>query len=227
MHYLLLILIAVLLIHGPQLLVRHILQRYNQKPETNFPGTGGELARHLLDLYQLQNVKVEVADSGDHYDPEAKSVRLTQDKFNGKTLTAITVAAHECGHALQHAVGQPLFIWRTRLARMALWAERLGSFLLFAAPLLVVFSKAPVSGVISAFGAFLIIGFGVLVQFLTLPVELDASFSKALPLLKNGYLEPGQYKPAERILQAAAWTYVAASLASLLNFWRWLAVLRH
>lgn len=226
MHYLLIFTILLALVYGPQFWVQRVLKRYHQSPEANFPGTGGELARHLLDRYQLKNIKVEVTESGDHYDPNAGAVRLTEDKFNGKTLTAITVAAHECGHALQHATGQPLFIWRTRLAQVGIWAERLGSFLLFAAPLLVLFTKAPVSGLLSAFGAFLVIGFGILVQLFTLPVELDASFRKALPLLKSGYLEPNQYKPAERILQAAAWTYVAASLASLLNFWRWLALLR-
>ena len=67
---------------------------------------------------------------------------------------------------------------------------------------------------------------GVVVQFVTLPVELDASFRKAMPLLASGYLEPRQVGPARSILRAAAWTYVAASLAGLLNFWRWLQVLR-
>ena len=72
----------------------------------------------------------------------------------------------------------------------------------------------------------LVMGFGVLVQLVTLPVELDASFRKALPVLEAGYLQPEQVPAARRILRAAAWTYVAASLAGLLNFWRWIAILR-
>jgi hypothetical protein len=64
------------------------------------------------------------------------------------------------------------------------------------------------------------------VQIVTLPVEIDASFKKALPILESGYLDAKQIPAAKRILKAAAWTYVAASLATLLNFWRWLAVLR-
>ena len=226
MHYLLLLIVLVIVIYGPQLWVQHVLSRYNKNDEENFPGTGGELARHLLDRFNLQQVKVEVTPSGDHYDPQGRAVRLTEDKFNSRTLTAITVAAHECGHALQHAVGQPSFMWRTRLARAAVVAGRLGSFLLFSAPFLVLLTRAPSPGLVSALGAFLIMGFGVLVQLATLPVELDASFRKALPLLRDGYLEERQVPAAERILRAAAWTYVAASLASLLNFWRWLAVLR-
>ena len=67
---------------------------------------------------------------------------------------------------------------------------------------------------------------GVVVQFITIPVEMDASFNKALHLLKNGYLEKSQYAAAKQILRAAALTYVAASLAGLLNFWRWMQVLR-
>ncbi len=68
--------------------------------------------------------------------------------------------------------------------------------------------------------------FAVVIQLLTLPVEIDASFNKAMPILKSGYLTQKQVPAARAILRAAAWTYVAGSLAGLLNFWRWLAVLR-
>jgi len=226
MPYLILILLLLAVIFGPQWWVQRVLNRYNQRPEENFPGTGGELARHLLNQYGLDHVGVETTDKGDHYDPAARSVRLSPDKFDGKTLTAITVAAHEVGHALQHHAGEPLFAWRNRLVMATLWGQHLGSFMLFAAPLLVVLTRVPAIGALSFLGAFLLMGMGVLVQFVTVPVELDASFNKALPLLENGYLEESQYRPARQILRAAAWTYVAASLAGLLNFWRWMQVLR-
>ena len=119
-----------------------------------------------------------------------------------------------------------MFLWRMRLARSAVWASRIGSFLLFSAPLLVLLTRAPSAALINIIGAFLILGFGLVVQLITLPVELDASFKKALPLLASGYLEDKQMPAARSILKAAAWTYVAAALASLLNFWRWIAVLR-
>lgn len=218
--------LILLVVYAPQYWVRSVLKRYNQQPEDNFPGNGGELARHLLDRFGLQAVKVEATEQGDHYDPIDRVVRLTPDKLQGRTLTAITVAAHECGHALQHAADMPLFHWRTRLAKTAMGAQRLGSFLLLAAPFIGLISRAPAVGLLSALGAFLVLGFGVLVQLVTLPVELDASFRKALPLLENGYLNDQQMPAARKILKAAAWTYVAASLASLLNFWRWLAILR-
>jgi Zn-dependent membrane protease YugP len=220
------VLLLLVLILAPQWWVGRVLARHNREPEANFPGTGGELARHLLDRFGLGEVAVETTELGDHYDPEARAVRLTPDKYRGRTLTAITVAAHEVGHALQDAAGEPLFHWRSRLARFAITAQRIGSFLLFAAPMLAVVTRLPSPGIISATGAFLMLGLGVVVQFVTLPVELDASFRKALPLLRSGYLDDRQVPAARRILRAAAWTYVAASLAGLLNFWRWLQVLR-
>ena len=226
MIYAIVILGALVLIYGPQLWVQWILNRYNREEEENFPGTGGELARHLLDRYDLQEIKVEISDLGDHYDPQARAVRLTRDKFEGKTLTAITVAAHECGHAYQHAAAEPMFMLRTRLATISVTAQRVGSFLLFAAPFAVLIARAPSVAVFNITGAFLIMGFAIVMHLLTLPVEIDASFKKALPLLSSGYLSEKQMPAARSILRAAAWTYVAASLATLLNFWRWLAVLR-
>jgi len=115
---------------------------------------------------------------------------------------------------------------RTRIAGISIIAQRLGSLLLFAAPLSVLITKAPAAGAISFAGAFLIMGFAVLMHLLTLPVEIDASFKKALPLLSSGYLSPQQLPAARSILRAAAFTYVAASLATLLNFWRWIALLK-
>jgi Zn-dependent membrane protease YugP len=226
MIYAVAIIVVLLLIYGPQFWVQWVLNRHNREPEDNFPGTGGELARHLLDRYDLNEISVEITDHGDHYDPTARAVRLTRDKYEGRTLTAITVAAHECGHALQHAAAEPMFMWRTRMARVSVFAQRLGSFLLFAAPFSVLVTKLPSAAVFNITGAFLIMGFAIVVHLLTLPVEIDASFRKALPLLESGYLDKRQVPAARSILRAAAWTYVAGSLATLLNFWRWLAILR-
>ncbi|MGD8589474.1 MAG: zinc metallopeptidase [Chromatiales bacterium] len=226
MPYLVLLAVVLALLLGPQWWVQRVMQRYNRAPEPNFPGNGSELARHLLDRFRLHDVKVEMTETGDHYDPATRSVRLTADKFNGRTLTAITTAAHEVGHAIQHAADEPLLRWRTRLVAIASASQKLGSFLLFAAPVLTLATRAPSAGAITLLAAFLIMGMNVLVQLLTLPVELDASFKKALPVLKGGYLSPEQVQGARQILKAAAFTYLSASLAGLLNFWRWLQVLK-
>jgi Zn-dependent membrane protease YugP len=91
---------------------------------------------------------------------------------------------------------------------------------------MVLVTRLPYAAVFNISGAFLIMGFAIAMHLLTLPVEIDASFKKALPLLSSGYLSERQVPAARSILRAAAWTYVAASLASLLNFWRWIALLR-
>lgn len=226
MHIVILIIALALLIIGPQYWVKYILNKYHKNEEPNFTGTGGELAEHLLDVNGLKDVTVETTQAGDHYDPINKVVRLTEDKYNGKTLTSITVAAHECGHAIQHFNKEPLFMLRTKLAGVAHIASRIGSFLLFSAPILALITKAPSVALLNVLGAFLVLGFGIAIHLITLPVELDASYNKALPILKKGYVSPLQLKASQKILRAAALTYVAASMSSLLNFWRWLTVLR-
>ncbi len=226
MHYLLLITLVLALIYAPQWWVQHILSRYNRQDE-DFPGTGGELARHLLDRFELEDIRVEATESGDHYDPLSKTVRLTRDKMEGRTLTAITTAAHEVGHAIQHANGYRPFRLRMGLARVAIVSQKLGSFLLFLAPLLAGVTRAPSSGAIMLLAAIITMGTGLIVQLITLPVEWDASFGKAMPILTQGnYIDASQEKKAKRILKACALTYVASSLAGLLNFWRWMQVLR-
>lgn len=226
MHVLILLVLLMVLVLGPQYWVKAVLNRYNRKNEANFSGTGAELARHLLDRNQLQSVKVEVTSSGDHYDPVARAVRLGEDRFNGRTLTAITIAAHEVGHAIQDARRERLFHWRSQLAGYASTAQKAGSFLLFLVPLLSAITRVPAVGMLTLLAAFLVMGSGLLVQFLTLPVELDASFNKALPMLESGYLQPQQVQPARKILRAAAFTYVASALSGLLNFWRWMQVMK-
>ncbi len=116
MAVVILILLALVLVFGPGLWVRRVLARYSL-PADRYSGSGAQLARHLLDAHGLSSVKVETTETGDHYDPEAKAVRLTPDKFDGRSLTAITVAAHEVGHALQdHQEYAPLR-FRTRLVK--------------------------------------------------------------------------------------------------------------
>ncbi|GJL76363.1 zinc metallopeptidase [Nitrosomonas sp.] len=226
MLYVFIILIVAALIYGPSYWVKHTLEKYSN-PDDRYPGTGSELARILLDWAKLQSVKVEETAQGDHYDPIEKAVRLTPDKFNGKSLTAITVAAHEVGHAIQDRDGYlPLKI-RTRLVQIAAPAEKLGAAILMLTPLIMVVTRAPVAGMLFFAGGLLTLGAATLVHLITLPMEMHASFSRALPMLeKGGYLIKGDERHARRILRAAALTYVSASLMTLLNIGRWWAILR-
>ncbi|GJL56065.1 MAG: hypothetical protein NPIRA02_31970 [Nitrospirales bacterium] len=220
----LLVLAAVFI--GPQLWVKRVFAQY-RGPREDFPGTGGELARHLLDRFHLQDVQVETTDVGDHYDPLAKVVRLTSENYNGKSLTAATVAAHEVGHALQDQAGYPPLKERTRLVRVAQNAEKVGSFVMLGIPVVAAITRAPGAGLLVMIAGIATMGIGTLIHFLTLPVEWDASFRRALPVLKQGgYLSSEDLSGARRILKAAALTYVAGSMASLLNLWRWIAMMR-
>jgi Zn-dependent membrane protease YugP len=202
------------------------MKRYS-KPADRYPNSGGEVARRLLDELGLQEVGAEMTDKGDHYDPRDRMVRLSPQNFQGHSLTAITIAAHEVGHAVQHASGYMPLIWRTRLVRLVGPVEKTGVALLMATPLIIGITQAPVAGLLMMAGGFLTLGSGVVMHFLTLPTEFDASFGRAMPLLKQLNILAVPDEPhARRLLRAAALTYVAASLMSLLNVARWWAILR-
>ena len=192
----------------------------------DLPHTGAQLARRLLGENGLPDVVVEITDRGDHYDPAAKAVRLSSANYNGRSLTAITVAAHEVGHALQDHSGYAPLAWRSRLVTLANVAEKTGSALMLLIPILMLVTRRPSTGlvgfVIGAAGFFS----AALVHLVTLPVELDASYKRALPLLSGIGIQRKDLAPARRILTACAFTYVAASLSGVLNLWRWIAVLR-
>ncbi len=220
-------LIAILvLVFGPSLWVQRVLARYS-KPGDRYPGTGGELARHMLDQLGLAHVGAEITEQGDHYDPDAQCVRLTPDKFNGRSLTAITVAAHEVGHAHQDATGYGPLKWRTRLVKAAAPGQRVGAALLMLSPVVGMLTRAPLATGLMLVGGFLMLGLGTVIHLVTLPMELDASFGRAMPMLEKGdYLIAGDKLHARKLLTAAAITYVSASLMSLLNVGRWWAILR-
>lgn len=210
----------------PQMWVKGVLKKHSAQ-RTDFPGTGGEFARHLLDEMGLTNVVVEETKLGDHYDPETKTVRLSADHFDGRSLAAVVVAAHEVGHAMQDATGYGPLHARTRLAKRAQHVERFGAIVMLAAPLVMLLAKSPHVVLIELFIGMLILSSTILMHAMTLPVEFDASFRRALPVLKAGrYVADGDMRAAREILRAAAFTYVAAAAVSLLDVMRWLRVLR-
>ena len=222
----LLVIIVGIVIFGPQLWTRRVFAQYSE-PRSDYPGTGGELARHLLNRLDMPHIKVESTEKGDHYDPETKTVRLAPNHFSGKSLTAVTIAAHEVGHAIQDHMGFQPLAERTRLVRFAQGAEKLGAMVMMGIPIATSLARTPTAGILVMVAGMATMGIATLVHLITLPVEWDASFRRALPILQQGnYLTPDDMQGARRILIAAALTYVAASLASLLNLWRWIAFLR-
>ena len=226
MFYLVLICLILLLVVGPSYWVKHTMEKYSE-PADRYSFTGAQLARNLLNEANLQHVGVEETKLGDHYDPSAKMVRLASDKFNGRSLTAIAVAAHEVGHAIQDRDNYPPLALRTTLVQWAAPAEKLGAGILMLAPVIMTVLRSPAAGLLFVVGGMLTLGSAALVHALTLPMEMNASFARALPILERGrYLIEGDMPHARRLLNAAAWTYVAASLMTLLNIARWVAILR-
>ena len=217
--------IVLALIFGPSLWVKLVMKRYSSvKPE--MPGTGGELAKHLIQRFSLKDVKVEVTELGDHYDPIEKKVRLLREHYESKSLTAIAIAAHEVGHAIQDQQGDKRLATRTKMIpvvnQIARWS-------------VIVISLSPVIGIIirhpMPFSLLLFLGLSgfiarMMIHAVTLPIEFDASFSKALPILREGnYVSQSNEKAVSRILSAAALTYVSAALADILNLGRWIVII--
>ena len=217
--------IAIVALFGPHLWAKHVLAKYNR--QEYFSGTGIDLARMILTRLNLNDVTVDVTDIGDHYDPVGKAIRLTSKICGRKTLTAVVVAAHEIGHAIQDHTGYKPLKTRTRLITMAQKMERIGAVIMMGVPVLAALTRVPSVGVLMFLGGFATLCVPVLVHLLTLPTEFDASFNRALPMLSAGYYIPPEDIPAaKKILLACALTYVANSLIGLLNVWRWIRLLR-
>ncbi len=221
MHPAVIVIPVAVLIFGPQLWVRQVMKRHNRKEDEHFR-TGGELAKELLARHELHSVKVERTDIGDHYDTKTKAIRLTRDKFDRKTLTAITTAAHEVAHAIQDASNYRPFIWRMRLVKLAQVAGQAGTVIIMAVPATAVFTRHQVPPWLIGSAILAMLGTGMAAQVAALPTELDASFGRAMPMLRDGYISDEQSKNAKEILIASSLTYVVASLLSVLNIWPWL-----
>ena len=113
------VIVVLLVVLLPGFWVKRVLQKYSEPADRyRGKGSGGELARHLLDRFELGRIGVEATERGDHYDPVAGVVRLSPQHYGGHSLAAVTVATHEVGHAIQHARGEPLFGFRQRIVRL-------------------------------------------------------------------------------------------------------------
>jgi hypothetical protein len=215
------------LIFGPNLWVRYTLKRYSQRLET-LPGTGGELALHLVKRFQLEGVVVETTEPmKDHFDPLNNAVRLSPEIYNGQSLTAVAVAAHEVGHAIQFNRKEPVSQLRNRYQGKAFAIQRWGATLLMMLPVITVIFKIPHVTLLMALVGVLVMLSSLFMYLAILPEEFDASFNKALPILVEGeYIDDSHIVPIRRILKACAYTYIAAALADVLRLWRWLAIFR-
>lgn len=179
--------------------------------------TGEQVARTILNSNGLNNVSIEMVTGHltDHYDPRSNTVRLSQDIYYGTSITSISVAAHECGHAIQHAKGYVPLNFRSALVPIVNFSSNI-SWLLIALGFIM-------RGPFLEIGIILFLA-SVLFQIVTLPVEFNAS-SRAIVQLNNlGIVDKRESNQSRKVLTAAALTYVAAALTSVLQLLRLLAI---
>ena len=200
-----------------QVLVNSRFERYRKVPDASGL-TGGEVARRLLDDAGLRNVRIERVSGRltDHYDPQAKVLRLSPETMDGANVAALGVAAHETGHALQDADAYAPLQLRTACVRTAGIGSQ-AAWPLFLAGLIFNFRPLVLIG-IALYTAM------VVFTLVTLPVELNASH-RALTLLEiGGYLTSDEMPGARSVLSAAALTYVASALMAVLQLLRLIAI---
>lgn len=176
--------------------------------------TGAEAAQRILRNAGVYDVRIEPisGELTDHYDPRTKVVRLSEPIYNKTSLAAVGVAAHECGHAIQHATNYAPLSIRSAIVPIANFGSTL-SWPLFLAGLVLSIQPLLTAGILLFTAA-------VLFQLVTLPVEINAS-SRALKLLNaDGILAPQEVRGAKKVLTAAALTYVAALASSILQLLR-------
>lgn len=179
--------------------------------------SGYEVARKILDKNGLYNVPIEMVAGrlSDHYDPTKRVLRLSRDVYNGNSVASIGVAAHEVGHAVQHEQDYSPLAIRNSIAPIVSFSSKFLWLVIF-------------GGIILSLPGLVTIGIGIYIlaiafQLITLPVEFDAS-NRAIASLEQGILSPAEIKPTRKVLNAAAFTYVAATLASIAQLIRLIGI---
>ena len=221
--YIILYLAILLLPLLAQINVSSTFKKYSRIPNSRGL-TADQVARMILDANGLQHVRIEHVKGSlsDHYDPKANVVRLSDSTFGQRSVAAIGVAAHECGHVCQHAENYRPIVIRSSLVPVTSFCSHFWYLLLI---LGVVLSSLTI-GTILIYFSIAMFAAVVIFQTVTLPVEFDAS-SRALKTLANdGILEPNEVPHAAKVLKAAALTYVAGLVASILQLIRLLLSVR-
>ena len=212
----LLIFIGTLVISGlASMRVKGMISKYSRVPASS-GYTGAQTAARILQARGIHDVSIRVADGmmGDHYNPINKELVLSPDIYQGTSTAAVGIAAHECGHAIQHQEAYAPLQWRAAAVGATQFSSQIVMFL----PFLFMFFHVitPYTGLM-----FMAIALGVIMLFnlVTLPVEFDASRRAKAILPEMGVIRgPAEAQAVDKVLNAAAMTYVAAFLSSLAYF---------
>lgn len=208
-----LILPAIILAAYAQSRVSSTFNKY-LRVANSYGHTGYDVARRILDSNGLQDVPIERIGGrlSDHYDPRKRVLRLSQEVYGSNSLASVGVAAHECGHAIQHSEGYAPLIIRNALAPVASIGSQ-ASWLFIIAGLLFSWTGLIDIGI-------LLFSAAVAFQIITLPVEFNAS-RRAIALLEgNGLVPSNEIEPSRKVLKAAALTYVAATFTAVMQLLR-------
>ena len=221
------LIIFLILSTAPVIWLNYVFHK-NDQILINMPFTGLEFGKLILKDYGLTEVKIEKSLSVDHYDLLEKKVKVTQERLSKKSLTAISIVCHEIGHAIQHKEKYKALEQRTSLVRKTAWISQIGSsILLIGIPTILATGYYPLIKVCLLL-ALLSLLIGIIVHLITLEVELDASFNKALPILIEK-VPPEYHDSCKSILRAAAFTYVIGvvrNFVSLRFIWLMLSRVR-
>ena len=219
-YYIILIVPTLLLSIWAQIKVKSTFASYSQK--INSRGiTGAQAAAYLLRVNNIKDVRIERVSGSltDHYDPSSKVLRLSESVYGKTSIAAVGVAAHETGHAIQHAVGYGPLVLRSTLVPVANIGSSAGPVL---ALLGIIFSWNFLLNL-----GILLFGCAVLFYLVTLPVEFNAS-SRAVAILgKTGVMSPQELSGVKKVLNAAALTYVASALTAVANLLRLILISRN
>jgi len=209
----------------PKIWLNRALKRNDEILES-MPFTGLEFGELLLKENSLDGVKITHTDMGDHYDLENQEVRVLEERLNKKSITAISIVTHEIGHAIQHKEKYTPLEQRTKLVKNTSWISKLGGGVLYSGLPIILATGSSGLIKICLFIVFLSVIISALVHLITLDVEMDASFNRALPILKEKV--PEEYLIGCRsVLKAAAFTYVIGALTSFLSLrYLWILISR-
>ncbi len=198
----------------PSIWVNYILRKYN-KILPDMPFTGRELGLKILKDEKITNVSINSIEQLDHYNPREKKIHIARDKLDKKSITSIAVVAHEIGHAIQDKKKYKPLIIRQSLIEKTMIFQKIGSlFLIIGLPSIFAFTKSPFMTLIAAIIIMGCLSTNVLIHLITLPVEFDASFKRALPILSKYVPKENMYQ-CKSVLRAAAFTYLAQSIISI------------
>ena len=194
----------------------------------NMPFNGIELGNQLIKELELKDVSLEKTLIGDHYDLDQRKVKVGEDRLKKKSLTSISIICHEIGHAIQHAENYTPLITRTKLVKNTLWINKI-AFAVIYIGLPIIFATGYLPFIkVCILLVLLSLFIGVVIHLVTLEVELDASFNKAMPIIQKKIPEV-YHDSCRSILRAAAFTYVVGvfkNLISLRMIWTVLSRIR-